>query len=233
MITADEIFARLEAEFDLSPASEPRGSAPAELFQVNGGPATVGVIASVTRPFCGDCDRVRLTADGQVRNCLFAREESDLRGALRAGASDEEIAERWVIAMRGKRAGSRHRRPDVPPARPADVGHRRLTAQLGLSGAPAPGQAWPCRGARRPSGSCARPGSRPATPGARRTPARSCVVRACAAWGCSRAAPRSPVRDTPSPSTRVDLGLGHRCLRGNGKVPDGHGGRAVRAPSTS
>ncbi len=105
MITADEIFARLEAEFDLSPASEPRGSAPAELFQVNGGPATVGVIASVTRPFCGDCDRVRLTADGQVRNCLFAREESDLRGALRAGASDEEIAERWVIAMRGKRAG--------------------------------------------------------------------------------------------------------------------------------
>ena len=49
----------------------------------HGGPATVGVIASVTRPFCGDCDRVRLTADGQVRNCLFAREESDLRAALR------------------------------------------------------------------------------------------------------------------------------------------------------
>ncbi|HEU4812537.1 MAG TPA: GTP 3',8-cyclase MoaA [Nocardioides sp.] len=105
MVTADEIFERLEAEFDLSPAIEPRGSAPAELFLVDGGPATVGVIASVTRPFCGDCDRVRLTADGQVRNCLFAREESDLRGALRAGASDEELAERWVVAMRGKRAG--------------------------------------------------------------------------------------------------------------------------------
>jgi cyclic pyranopterin phosphate synthase len=70
-----------------------------------GHPARVGVIGSVTRPFCGDCDRTRLTADGQVRNCLFAREESDLRGALRAGASDEEIAERWVVAMRGKRAG--------------------------------------------------------------------------------------------------------------------------------
>jgi GTP 3',8-cyclase len=105
MVTADEIFERLEREFVLSPASEPRGSAPAELFMVDGGPATVGVIASVTRPFCGDCDRVRLTADGQVRNCLFAREESDLRGALRAGASDEELAERWVVAMRGKRAG--------------------------------------------------------------------------------------------------------------------------------
>jgi GTP 3',8-cyclase len=105
MITADEIFGWLEAEFDLSPAVEPRGSAPAELFQVDGGPGTVGVIASVTRPFCGDCDRVRLTADGQIRNCLFAREESDLRAALRDGATDDEIADRWVIAMRGKRAG--------------------------------------------------------------------------------------------------------------------------------
>jgi len=105
MITADEIFTSLEAEFDLSPAAEPRGSAPAELFTVDGGPATVGVIASVTRPFCGDCDRVRLTADGQVRNCLFAREESDLRAALRSGATDEELADRWVAAMATKRAG--------------------------------------------------------------------------------------------------------------------------------
>ena len=105
MVTAEEIFGRLEQEFALTPALEPRGSAPAELFLVDGGPATVGVIASVTRPFCGDCDRVRLTADGQVRNCLFAREESDLRAALRAGATDEEIADRWVVAMAGKRAG--------------------------------------------------------------------------------------------------------------------------------
>jgi len=105
MVTAEEIFGHLEREFVLAPATEPRGSAPAELFLVDGGPATVGVIASVTRPFCGDCDRVRLTADGQVRNCLFAREESDLRASLRSGASDEELAERWVIAMLGKRAG--------------------------------------------------------------------------------------------------------------------------------
>jgi cyclic pyranopterin phosphate synthase len=105
MVTADEIFEQLSAEFTLTPHGAPRGSAPAELFDVDGGPATVGIIASVTRPFCGDCDRVRLTADGQVRNCLFAREESDLRTALRAGASDEEIAQRWVVAMLGKRAG--------------------------------------------------------------------------------------------------------------------------------
>ena len=105
MVTAEETLARLTEEFDLAPASEPRGSAPAELFTVDGGPGTVGIIASVTRPFCGDCDRVRLTADGQVRNCLFAREESDLRTALRAGASDADLAERWIAAMAGKRAG--------------------------------------------------------------------------------------------------------------------------------
>jgi cyclic pyranopterin phosphate synthase len=119
MITAEEILATLEREFELSPAAEPRGSAPAELFAVDGGPATVGVIASVTRPFCGDCDRVRLTADGQVRNCLFAREESDLRGALRAGASDAELADRWRTAMLGKRPG--HGIDDVSflqPSRP-------------------------------------------------------------------------------------------------------------------
>ena len=74
------------SEFVLLPAEEPRGSAPAELFLVDGGPATVGIIASVTRPFCGACDRVRLTADGQVRNCLFAREESDLRSRACAPA---------------------------------------------------------------------------------------------------------------------------------------------------
>ena len=105
MITADEIFASLDSEFVLTPDAEPRGSAPAERFLVDGGPATVGVIASVTRPFCGDCDRVRLTADGQVRNCLFAREESDLRTALRAGASDADIAQRWRAAMWVKRPG--------------------------------------------------------------------------------------------------------------------------------
>jgi len=105
MVTAAETLERLSEHFDLSPAVEPRGSAPAELFLVDGGPATVGIIASVTRPFCGDCDRVRLTADGQVRNCLFAREESDLRAALRAGADDADIARRWQRAVWSKRPG--------------------------------------------------------------------------------------------------------------------------------
>ncbi|MEU6741787.1 GTP 3',8-cyclase MoaA [Streptosporangium sandarakinum] len=106
MITADEILALLKESFDLAPDSPvERGSAPAELFVVDGGPARVGVIGSVTRPFCGACDRVRLTADGQIRNCLFATEESDLRAAMRSGAGDDELAERWTAAVRGKRAG--------------------------------------------------------------------------------------------------------------------------------
>jgi cyclic pyranopterin phosphate synthase len=106
MVTAEEILDRLCTLYALTPEpSAMRGAAPAERWLVNGGPGTVGIIASVTRPFCGDCDRVRLTADGQVRNCLFAREESDLRSALRAGASDGELAVRWRAAMAWKKAG--------------------------------------------------------------------------------------------------------------------------------
>ncbi|MEU7571612.1 GTP 3',8-cyclase MoaA [Micromonospora sp. NPDC049240] len=105
MVTADEILAALRAESALRPDPTERGAAPAETWLVDDGPAKVGVIASVTRPFCGDCDRTRLTADGQVRNCLFATDESDLRAALRAGVDDEELARRWRAAMWGKRAG--------------------------------------------------------------------------------------------------------------------------------
>jgi len=106
MITADEIFDSLSRAFTLSSDSERvRGAAPAETFLVDGGPARVGVIGSVTRPFCGACDRVRLTADGQVRNCLFARSESDLRALLRSGATDEEIAARWRAAVASKLPG--------------------------------------------------------------------------------------------------------------------------------
>ena len=106
MVTADEILVALKDGFDLTDDDErERGSAPAETFLVDGGPGRVGVIASVTRPFCGTCDRVRLTADGQVRNCLFARTESDLRAPLRTGASDAELAERWQKAVHGKLPG--------------------------------------------------------------------------------------------------------------------------------
>ncbi|TQJ14888.1 cyclic pyranopterin monophosphate synthase subunit MoaA [Yimella lutea] len=104
MMSRQDLLDALGARFRLSPV-EQRGSAPAERFYVNGGPATVGVIASVTAPFCGACDRVRLTADGQVRNCLFARDENDLRGPMRAGASDEELADLIRLNMWGKAPG--------------------------------------------------------------------------------------------------------------------------------
>ncbi len=125
MVTAAEILDRLGREFALEPeGDEARGAAPAETWLVDGGPAVpgggrVGVIASVTRPFCAACDRTRLTADGQVRTCLFAREESDLRGLLRSGADDEEIAMAWRTAMLGKKAAAGIGEPGfVQPERP-------------------------------------------------------------------------------------------------------------------
>jgi len=120
MVTATEILDALSAEFTLTPDdSTVRGSAPAETFLVDGGPARVGVIGSVTRPFCGACDRVRLTADGQIRNCLFARDESNLRDPMRAGASDEELAALWRQAVAGKLPGHGINEPGfLQPARP-------------------------------------------------------------------------------------------------------------------
>ncbi|MCX5210173.1 GTP 3',8-cyclase MoaA [Kitasatospora sp. NBC_00240] len=107
MVTAEEILGRLTEAFELTAEpSADRGAAPAERWLVDGGPASVGVIASVTRPFCRACDRTRLTADGQVRNCLFATGETDLRTALRSGAADAEIGALWKAAMWGKKAGA-------------------------------------------------------------------------------------------------------------------------------
>lgn len=85
MITREEILRSLcEAGYAVTPAAG-RGSAPAEEFLVDGGPGRVGIVGSVTKPFCAACDRVRLTADGQWRSCLFAAGERDLRTPLRAG----------------------------------------------------------------------------------------------------------------------------------------------------
>jgi cyclic pyranopterin phosphate synthase len=105
MVTAEEILEALRAEFELSPSPARRGAAPAERWLVNGGPADVGVIASVTRPFCEACDRTRLTADGALRNCLFSQAETDLRGPMRDGASDEALAGLWRETMWAKLAG--------------------------------------------------------------------------------------------------------------------------------
>jgi cyclic pyranopterin phosphate synthase len=118
MVTADQILARLGRTHRLTPLPG-RGSAPAARWLVDEGPGAVGVIASVTRPFCADCDRVRLTADGQVRHCLFARTESDLRGALRAGASDDDLARIFRDCVAAKPAGHGIGEPGfTQPARP-------------------------------------------------------------------------------------------------------------------
>ena len=118
MLPADEILARLGSRFTLEPL--PRAdNAPAEEWRIAGTDSRVGVIASVTRPFCGGCDRVRLTADGQLRNCLFAATESDLRALLRSGADDGAVEAAWRASVAGKGPGhainsADFRRPDRP-----------------------------------------------------------------------------------------------------------------------
>ena len=105
MVPASELLSVLGSRFDLAAVGRDDPSAPAEEWSVNGGPATVGIIASVTRSFCAACDRTRITAEGTVRSCLFGDDETDLRGLLRGGASDDELADRWRAAMWGKQAG--------------------------------------------------------------------------------------------------------------------------------
>ena len=93
LITADQIFADLSERYTLTPVDD-RGSSPAEEFYINDTKNVVGIIGSVSRPFCGACDRVRLTSDGQIRNCLFSMGETDLRGTLRnPDLSDEQKRE--------------------------------------------------------------------------------------------------------------------------------------------
>ncbi|WP_460632682.1 GTP 3',8-cyclase MoaA [Leifsonia lichenia] len=105
MVPAAELLDVLGDRFSLTAAGRDDPSAPAEEWLVDGGPATVGIIASVTRSFCAACDRTRITAEGTVRSCLFGDDETDLRGLLRGGADDAEIARWWRRAMWGKQAG--------------------------------------------------------------------------------------------------------------------------------
>ncbi|MDT5111340.1 MAG: 3,8-cyclase [Mycobacterium sp.] len=121
MIGADRILDTLRRHFELRTDPAPRGSAPAQLWRVDGpGPrGTVGIVASVSHAFCGACDRTRLTADGQVRSCLFSREESDLRALLRSGADDAAVEAMWRAAMWAKPAGHGINDPNfVQPTRP-------------------------------------------------------------------------------------------------------------------
>ena len=104
VVTQDEIVSTIGAVFPLEPVPA-RGAAPADRWRYSDGRGTVGVIPSVSHPFCGDCDRVRLTSDGQFRTCLFATDESDIRALLRNGGSDDEIAALVTRAVGAKWAG--------------------------------------------------------------------------------------------------------------------------------
>ena len=123
VVGQDEIVARIDAVYPLEQVPA-RGAAPADRWRYLDGGGTVGVIPSVTKPFCGDCDRVRLTADGQFRTCLFATDEFDLRRAMRAGESDDELAARIERAVGTKWAG--HRINQVNFVRPS-----RSMSQIG------------------------------------------------------------------------------------------------------
>ena len=123
VVGQDEIVARIDAVYPLEQVPA-RGAAPADRWRYLDGGGTVGVIPSVTKPFCGDCDRVRLTADGQFRTCLFATDEFDLRRAMRDGESDDELATRIERAVGTKWAG--HRINQVNFVRPS-----RSMSQIG------------------------------------------------------------------------------------------------------
>jgi len=110
VLTQAEIVDRIDAVYPLVSADR-RGSAPAEQFRYRDGLGEIGVIASVTHSFCSSCDRVRLTAEGAFRNCLFAVEEYDLRALLREGASDDELSAVIERAVDTKWAGHQINQP--------------------------------------------------------------------------------------------------------------------------
>lgn len=123
VVSQDEIVAAIGAIYPLEQLPA-RGAAPADRWRYLDGRGTVGVIPTVTKPFCGDCDRVRLTAEGQFRTCLFATTEFDLRALLRGGASDDELAVEIQRAVGTKWAG--HQINQVTFVRP-----KRTMSQIG------------------------------------------------------------------------------------------------------
>lgn len=126
VVTATEVLERISSVFPLEPVFSPqeRGTEPAERYRYADGAGAVGVIASVTRSFCSSCDRVRLTAEGSLRSCLFAVREADLRQLLRSGATDEQLAEAISSEVARKWAG--HSIGQVHFVRPA-----RSMSQIG------------------------------------------------------------------------------------------------------
>ena len=117
MVTTDDVVRALSRHFTLERIDD-NGHDPAVRHLVDGGPATVGFVSSVSSPFCGGCDRVRLTADGQFRNCLFAQVESDLRTPMREGASDDDLLGAHA------RAACEPRQPDTGSTTRSSCSHR-------------------------------------------------------------------------------------------------------------
>jgi GTP 3',8-cyclase len=118
VVPGAEVLDRIKAEFDLVPDTDDQPEPATPYRFADGAPGRIGVIPSVTDPFCDTCNRLRLTADGQLRACLFSLEETDLRGPLRAGATDDELAELARACIAAKWAGHRIGKPDfVKPAR--------------------------------------------------------------------------------------------------------------------
>jgi cyclic pyranopterin phosphate synthase len=105
LVPAKDTLEAIHAHFPIEILEGEDPSAPATRYRYLDGHGTVGVIASVTRPFCGHCDRIRLTSDGQIRTCLFSRKEYDFRKAMRGGATDAEIADLLRAAVWRKEPG--------------------------------------------------------------------------------------------------------------------------------
>jgi GTP 3',8-cyclase len=118
VVPGHEVLARLQNHFDLRPVAADNPSATAKQWSFPDGRGEIGIIAPVSEPFCGHCNRIRLTADGKIRTCLFSVTEHDLRSQLRAGASDESIAE-WLKGVVWRKEARHHiGEPDfVPPPR--------------------------------------------------------------------------------------------------------------------
>ena len=121
VVPGAEILARIDGAFPLQ--REPgHGSEPATVYRFADGQGSVGVIASVTEPFCDHCNRVRITADGHLRTCLFSLTEHDLKGLLRSGATDDELADFIIATVWKKEAGHKINQPDfVKPDRSMSV----------------------------------------------------------------------------------------------------------------
>ena len=115
VVPGKEILARLQSAFQLDPVAG-RKSETAKRWSIRGTNAEIGIIAPVSEPFCGHCDRLRLTADGKIRTCLFSVEEHDLRGLLRSGATDDDLAEFFHEVVSHKEPGHRIGQPDFVPA---------------------------------------------------------------------------------------------------------------------